>query len=814
MSRLNFLSMLLLAAFTGYSQAADRPTAIAAYPSTVRLENKFDRHALVVQATYPNGTTQDVTAQAKITLTDPSVAKLNGATLSPQKKGETKIAIAFGGHTTHIQLEVGDPTKDRPISFRLDVVPSFTKAGCNSGACHGASRGKDGFNLSLFGYDPAGDHHRITRQLAGRRINLAQPAKSLLIEKALGRVQHSGGDLFDDKSQHYTTLIRWLEAGAPNDPKDVAKVVGIKIMPLDMVLNGTGSYQQLAVLAQYSDGTDRDVTSLAAYTTSNERTAKVDKDGRVTADKRGEAFVTARFDAFTVGANAIVLPKDLKFKWPNPPKGNYIDQLIHDKLRKLRITPSPIATDEVFVRRIHLDLIGTLPTPEQTEKFVADKDPKKREKLIDRLLARPQFVDIWVMKFSELLQIRSDNNVNRGISYKATVLYHDWLKKKLRANEPMDKIVAELLASRGGTFSNPAANFYQIERDTKKMAENVAQVFMGTRLQCAQCHNHPFDRWTMDDYYGFVAFFSQIGRKKAEDPREQIVFNRGSGDVKHPVGGRVMAPKFLGGKVPDVKGKDRRVELSKWLTSEKNPYFARNLANIVWSHFFGRGIVEPVDDVRITNPPSNRQLLETLGKNFASYKYDFRRLVRDICTSKSYQLATQPNESNAMDGSNFSRAYIRRVRAEVLYDMVSDVTNTSKQNKFRGLPLGSRAIQIADGRTTNSFLNIFGRAERKSVCSCEVITEPNLSQALHMINGYTVQGKINSGRVVPTLFEKHKDNHGAMVDDLYMRTLSRKPTPTERSRILETIGKAQSKTQAVEDLFWALLNSRQFIFNH
>jgi 1,2-phenylacetyl-CoA epoxidase PaaB subunit len=814
MSRFALLALTTIALIGTATFAADKPTSIAAYPQTIRLENRLDRHTIVVQATYPDGTTMDVTAKSKLTLADPAAAKLTGVTLTPLKKGKTTLAIEFGGHKTKINVEVSDPTKDRLISFRLDVIPVITKSGCNSGACHGSSRGKDGFNMSLFGYDPAGDHHRMTRQMAGRRINLAQPTRSLMIEKALGRVQHTGGDVFNDKSEHYRTLVRWLEAGAPNDAKDVAKVVGIKVAPLEMILNGPGTNQQLTVSAQYSDGTDRDITNLAVYSTSNERSAKIGKGGRITAGKRGEAFVTARFGAFTVGSSAIVLPKDAKFTWPNPPESNYIDKLIHDKLRKLRIKPSALSTDEVFVRRLYIDLIGSLPTPEQTHAFVADKNPKKREKLVDVLLKRPEFVDIWVMKFSELLQIRSDNNANRGISYKATVLYHDWLKKKLTANEPMDKIVAELLSSTGGTFSNPPANFYQIERGTKKLAENVAQVFMGTRIQCAQCHNHPFDRWTMDDYYGFVSLFSQIGRKKAEDPREQIVYNKGSGEIKHPIGGRTMKPKFLGGEAPDLKGKDRRLALSQWLVSDKNPYFSRNLANIVWSHFFGRGIVEPVDDVRITNPPSNKQLLDTLGKKFASYKYDFRRLVRDICTSKSYQLETKPNETNVMDESNFSRGYVRRVRSEVLYDMLSQATNTMDQNKFRGLPKGARAVQIADGKTTNGFLNIFGRAERKTVCSCEVSTEPNLSQALHLINGYTIQSKISSGGIVTELEKKHKKDYGAMVDALYMRTLSRKPTKTERSRILEAIGNAKNKRYAMEDLFWALINSRQFIFNH
>ncbi len=373
-------------------------------------------------------------------------------------------------------------------------------------------------------------------------------------------------------------------------------------------------------------------------------------------------------------------------------------------------------------------------------------------------------------------------------------------------------VIRELLGSSGGTFSTPATNFYQIERDTKKLAENVAQVFMGTRIQCAQCHNHPFDRWTMDDYYGFVSFFAQVGRKRAEDPREQIIYNRSSGDVKHPVGGRTMAPKFLGGATPDVKGKDRREVLADWLASADNPYFATNLSNIVWAHFFGKGIVDPVDDVRISNPASNPELLEALGQKFTEYDYDFRKLVRDICTSKTYQRTTETNPTNELDTRNFARAYVRRIRAEVLYDAISEVTGTLDQNKFKSLPKGARAVEIADGKTSSFFLTTFGRATRETVCSCEVSMEPNLSQALHLINGDTVHNKIRSGNVVGKLIDAKKTDD-QIVDELYVRTLGRRPTDDDRHRIKDALHGEGDRKDKLEDLFWALLNSQQFIFN-
>jgi hypothetical protein len=407
--------------------------------------------------------------------------------------------------------------------------------------------------------------------------------------------------------------------------------------------------------------------------------------------------------------------------------------------------------------------------------------------------------------------------VPNQVSEKAMFLYYGWLQDRIEANTPIDTLVRELLAAKGGTFTNPATNYFQHERDTLKTAENVAQVFMGMRIQCAQCHNHPFDRWTMDDYYGFANFFAQIGRKQGEDPRETIVFNSGGGEVKHPVGGRVVPPKFLGGGVPDVAGKDRREVLAAWLASPDNPHFGRNLVNIVWAHFFGRGIVDEVDDVRVSNPPVNEALLDALARRFVESKYDFKQLVREICTSHAYQRSTRPNETNAGDERNFSKGSLRRIRAEVLLDIVTAATAT--QNKFKGLPLGARAVQIADGNTSTYFLTTFGRATRATACSCEVKMEPNLSQALHLLNGDTIQQKIRQGGVVKQLLDAGRSPE-QVIEELYLRTLTRRPTEKETQGLMEiigtdpTVGTPAGLRETLEDGFWAVLNSREFVFNH
>ena len=717
------------------------------------------------------------------------------------------LLLALLGH------RAAPASEDPGPSFRLDVMPILMRSGCNTGSCHGAARGKDGFRLSLFGFDPEADYQRITREISGRRINLALTAESFLLTKATNAVPHGGGARIKPGDEYYNTLKRWLDTGAKNDPGPVPAVVAVVLDPPEGVLDGAGATQQLSLRAKYADGSERDVTSLAVFLTNNDNAAKVDATGLVTAGNRGEAFVMARFETHTVGSHFITLPKGLAFQWANPPAANVIDELIHAKLQKLRINPSAICTDEEFLRRASLDICGVLPTSDEYRSFMASADPQKRAALVDQLLLRKEFVDLWVMKWSELMMIRT---VPNEVSYKAMLLYYNWLQERIEANTPIDQLVRELLSAKGGTFTEPATNYFQHERDTLKTAENVAQVFMGMRIQCAQCHNHPFDRWTMDDYYGFANFFAQIGRKRGEDPRETIVFNSGNGDVKHPVGGRVVPPKFLGGAVPDTQGRDRREVLADWLASPANEYFGRNLVNIVWAHFFGSGIVDEVDDVRVSNPPVNKALLDVLATRFVESRYDFKQLVREICTSNAYQRSTQANETNADDDRNFSKARLRRIRSEVLLDVVTAATTT--QNKFQGLPLGARAVQIADGNTSTYFLTTFGRATRGTACSCEVKMEPNLSQALHLLNGDTVQEKIASGGVIKRMLDENRSAE-QIVEEVFLRTLTRMPTEKERTSLLEILQDPAAQDPVaiqrnLEDGFWAILNSREFVFNH
>jgi Protein of unknown function (DUF1549)/Protein of unknown function (DUF1553)/Bacterial Ig-like domain (group 2) len=788
------------------------PSALAVFPPGIQLDSARDAQAVIAKFTRPDGITVDVTAQSQFTLSNPALAKIENGKLTPLADGAGELTITYGGQSQKIALVVKNAQTDPPISFKLDVMPVFLRAGCNTGGCHGSARGKDGFRLSLFGYDPDGDYTRITREQPGRRINLALPEESLLLTKSTGSVSHTGGTRFKPDSHLYASVYRWLDAGAPQDPADVAKPVALELMPGNAVLE-EGDKMQFIARAKYSDGTDRDVTRLVLFMSNNDASAAVSEDGLVTAKARGEAFVMARFATFTVGSQVIVIPRNQKYDWPGPTENNYIDTHVNNKLKKLRILPSELCTDEDFLRRAYVDIIGLLPTREEYDKFANDADPKKREKLVDELLGRKEFVELWVMKWAELLQIRSDNN--QQVSYKAVVLYFNWLQDKIANNVPFDQIVREMLSANGGTFTNPASNYYQIERDTLKIAENAAQTFMGMRIQCAQCHNHPFDRWTQDDYYGFAAYFAQVGRKQGEDPRETIVFNTASGTVKHPIKGDKIEPKLLGESQirPIPPGKDRREVVAAWLASPENPYFAKNLANIVWAHFFGKGIIDPVDDVRISNPASNPELLEALGQKFTSYKYDFKRLVRDICTSRTYQLATRTNPTNELDEKNFSHQYIRRMRAEVALDVINQVTETKQ--KYRGLPLGSRAVQIADGRTSNYFLTTFGRATRDTVCSCEVKMEPNLSQALHLINGNTVHNNVASSPVIPALLKEKKPPQ-EVVTELYLRTLTRRPTAKEVEKIDKLLADAKPDEQKniLQDLFWALLNSEEFIFNH
>jgi hypothetical protein len=790
------------------SAYADAPLAkVEVFPPNVELSTSRDRQRMVVVGTRADGVTVDMTSQAQFNPANPALVRFEGPVACPTADGETTLDVACAGQTVQVPVVVKQAAVDRPASFKLDIMPVFMRSGCNTGSCHGAARGKDGFRLSLFGFDPDGDHFRLTRELSYRRINLAIPQESLLIEKAVGAVPHTGGKRFEPTSEYCQTMLRWLEAGAPLDAGEVPQVTAVEVYPRQAVLEGEGATQQFIARAMYSDGTDRDVTNLAVFLTNNDNSAAINVDGLVTAANRGEAFVMARFATHTVGSQVLVLPKDLQYTPPVTQPVNYVDELVNVKLQKLRILPSELCTDEVFLRRATIDIAGMVPTEAEYHEFLADQDPQKRARLVDRLLARKEFSEIWGMKWAELLMVKSTVDV----SYKSMFLYSNWLTERISSNMPLNVMVQELLGASGGTFTNAATNYYQIERETLKTAENVAQVFMGIRTQCAQCHNHPFDRWTMDDYYSFAAFFSQIGRKTGEDYRETIIFNTSAGEVAHPVGGRVMPPKFLGGATPNVAGQDRRVVLAKWLASPENPYFATSVANRVWAHFFGIGIIEPVDDVRVSNPATNPELYQALGERFTQYNYDFKQLVRDICNSQTYQRASERTESNGSDELNFAHSRIRRIRAENALDCVSQITET--KDKFPGLPLGARAVQIADGNGSTYFLTTFGRSNRATVGVCEVKTDPTLSQSLHLLNGETVEIKVRDGGAIKRMLEAGRTPE-QIIESIYIRCLARKPTTDERDKLIAVIAAEPIPQKGLEDIFWAVLNSREFLFNH
>lgn len=799
--------------------AAKPKIELAIFPDNILLGRGDDFQTVAAVMTRPDGVTVDVTNEVKWKIADPMLAKFDGDiadqfVVRPLANGKTTLSARYRGQRVTAAVEVSNHDLHPPVSFVADVMPVLTRAGCNTGSCHGASRGKDGFRLSLFGYDPQGDYHRMTREVAFRRINLAVVEDSLLLQKATGAVAHTGGKLFSRQDDSYITLHRWLEQGAAIDPPDAMppETVSLELLPSRAVIEGLGNQQRLIAVAHLADGSTRDVTDLAAFTSSNSGAADVDQNGIVTLAGRGETFVTARFGVHTVGSQILTLPDDLDYQPPPiDPNAGEIDRLVNEKLRLLRITPSPRCDDETFLRRVTIDICGLLPTEKEYETFLNDVSPDKRSRVIDELLHRREFSDIWAMKFSQLLMIKSSNQV----SYKSAFLYANWLTEQFVDEVPLNEMVHDLIVAQGGTFEQPQTNFYDIERDTLKTSENVAQVFMGIRTQCAQCHNHPFDRWTMDDYYGFASFFSQVGRKPAEDYRQSVIFDRRSGEVKHPITGKPMPPKFLGDAVADVKNRDRREVVADWLTSGDNPFFATSLANRVWAHFMGVGNVDPVDDIRISNPPSNPALFGWLGDRLVQRDFDIKDLVREICNSEAYQRSAITNPSNQHDRRNYAHAVVRRIPAESLADCISQVTG--RPDKYRGLPRGGRAVQIADGKTSSYFLDAFGRSPRTTVCEAEATTGPSLSQALHLLNGDAIHRKIEDGRQVHRWYHRDKLSAPEILSRLYVLTLSRPITAEEETSLLsdyETLGDDEQRVDFLNDVYWAVLNSREFVFNH
>lgn len=801
-------AMLATAMFAVAAIAAD---PLAAYPAAVQLENQTDVQRLIVVESREDGVTLDRTPEIAITFDKEGVAKFEDGHFVAIGDGETVATVKAGDKSIAVPVKVTNAAVNPAPSFRNDVEPVLMKAGCNAGSCHGSAQGKNGFRVSLFGFDPNMDYVNLTRDNRARRMNTGSPDDSLMLLKATGGVAHDGGTRFAKDTPLYNTLHRWIAEGAQNDATPPPALTGVEILPKSAVLEGKGAQQRFVVRALYADGSDRDVTSLAVLSSSDDLTCPLDvPTATATAGDKGEGYIMARYGSFAVVSKIIVIPQGLTMTWPEDAKEvNYVDHFIFDKLKKLRILPAAQCDDATFVRRLYIDVLGVLPTAEETRAFLADTAPDKRAKLVDALLQRPEFSELWAMKWADLLRVQT---VPNQIDRKALNRYNDWLRQAITTNKPLDELVRELLTAQGGNFTSPAVNFYVAEPNPLQMAENVAQVFMGVQIKCAQCHNHPFERWTMDDYYSFSAFFAQVGQKGSSDPRERIIFDRRSGEVNHIKDGRAMPPKFLGGATPDCTGKDRRAVLAEWLTSPENPWFAKSIGNRVWQQFFGSGITNPPDDVRVTNPPSHPELEEALAKRLVEVKYDLRAIVKDICTSYTYQMSTVPRDPSITDKRNFAYQNVRRLGAEQLLDAIAKVTDSKV--KFPVLPLGANAVQVADGNSGNYFLGLFGRPARSTVCTCERRAEPTLAQVLHLINGDTMTNALNAPGGKLEKLASSQMTPSQMAEEVWLAAYSRTPTGDEKTYVENYLNAAADKKTALEDVMWSVLNSKEFVFNH
>ena len=707
--------------------------------------------------------------------------------------------------------------------FRDDVMPILFRAGCNAGTCHGAAQGKDGFMLSLFGYDAAGDHYRIVDEMYGRRINFAKPEESLLLTKATGAVPHTGGELFTKHSELYKTLVSWIEAGALDDEEDIAEAIGLELSAESLLFDKKGSSEKLKVTAIYDDGKRRDVTSLALFHSNNDSVAKIDEFGKVTSSGSGDTNVFARFSRFTIGAEVIVLPPAKDFTWSDLQPNNYIDELILDRLKKLRINPSELADDETFLRRVSLTLIGRPPTMEEYRSFINDTSSEKRAQKVDELLADDGFTDLWTALWSEQLRIVGGNYAPVGTHVKAADAFQHWIHTQISERRPLNEFVAEMVTASGSNLRNGPANLYTMmvhapKITPKNFAADFSQVFLGIQIQCAECHNHPFDRWTMDDYYSFVSFFQGVERKPGTEAREmRIFFDPKAKPATHLLNDRPMPAKPLGETEPVQTEGDPRVELAEWLTSPQNEMFAKNLANRIWAQVMGQGVINPVDDIRVSNPPVNAPLLEALSAKLVGYKFDLRSLVRDICLSKIYQLSSEPNETNRLDTRQFSHFYMKRLRSDILMDSVVSVTGVPRP--LAGFPDGTKAIDYypRKGGDTgganygDDFFETFGRSGRETINCNATKIDPTLSQVLHLTVGELVNPRVSLEGDLNEMVQK-ADTPDSIINDLFIRILSRQPTKKETAGFIKLIGDQPKDSKIYEDIVWSLMNSTEFSF--
>jgi hypothetical protein len=776
------------------------------------IRGRDGRQQLFVTGAYSSGQLRDHTRKVVFTAEPAGVVNIDATGLvTPVKDGQVTItARDSAGMTATVAASVVGVAQDIPINFTNQIVPIFTKLGCNGGGCHGKSSGQNGFKLSLLGFYPDEDYEFLVKEARGRRLFPSSPGQSLLLTKPVGKSPHGGGKRMEVDSYEYRLIARWVEQGMPfGSPKDPV-VTSIKCFPEGRVMD-RGADQQITTLAIYSDGSTEDVTRMALYEPNDTEMAEATVTGLVkTLDLAGEVAIMARYQGQVSTFRATIpLGADLG-NVPSP--RNFIDTAVLNKLKVLGIPPSAVCDDSTFVRRVYIDITGKLPTETEVRAFLADQDPAKRDKLIDALVDSPEYADLFANKWSLVLR----NKKRQPDDTRGNYGFHAWIRDSLYENKPYDQFVREVLTASGDLKSNPPVTWYREVQQTNEQVEDTAQLFLGLRIQCARCHHHPFEKWSQDDYYGFAAFFSRVGRKNGDSPREQRVFhNEGAATAQNPRSGQSLKPTGLGSPALDIAvDRDPRHFLVDWMASKDNPFFAQALVNRYWKHFFDRGIVEPEDDMRATNPPSNPELLSELAKHFIDSGFDLKNLVRTICKSNTYQLSAMPNDYNLKDKQNFSRYYPRRMKAEVLYDALHLVTATSQN--YGGLPAGTTALQLPDPAVGPYFLKVFGQPQGDTACECERSSEANLAQSLHLLNSSEVQGKISSGSGRAALLANEKERPDEeRIKELYRWVYSRDPVNDELQIAVAHIKKNEAnKKVAYEDILWALINTKEFLFNH
>jgi hypothetical protein len=840
-----------------FASAGEAGPTLSIEPPEIRLIGADSRQQLAVSLRSQDGSVHDVTAQCRYGVDRPTIATIDrGGIARPRSDGEVVLLVGFQDHSVQTRIRVEQSHRALPIGFRTDIVPILSKAGCNAGACHGNLNGKGGFRLSLRGEDPTLDLLALSRDQLARRIDLLAPAESLIVRKPAGQLPHEGGMRFSHDSLEAQTLIAWIAAGARSDDGKSPRVKSLRVFPAARFATPGSLDQQLAVTAEFDNGTNRDVTRLAAFDASDPAGVEVSRDGLVHAKRPCETTVAIRYMNARAASRLAFLPQRPDFVWNGPKASHPIDKLTFSKLQTLRTNPAPLATDPVFLRRAYLDAIGRLPAPAETRAFLADTDPDKRGKVIDHLVLRPEFADFWALKWADLLR-----NEEKTMGAKGAWIFQRWLRDQFAADRPLDEVARKIVAGLGSTWRNPPASFHRTNRDPMTAAESVSQVFLGIRLQCARCHNHPFDVWTQDDYYGLAAFFANIQRKELNNQRkdrldsheingDEIIYTSGRAQMVQPRSGTLLAPHWLGeseapSRFASPEGASALDQLADRLTRQ-NPQFGRNIANRVWFHLLGRGIVDPVDDFRESNPPSNPALLETISAYFEAHGMRLGPLVAWIMKSRTYQLgATRPlaaskseirNSKSEMESkseirnpkfengdadevgsadmgdAHFARAAVRLLPAEVLLDAVSQVLEAPE--RFVNAPGVVRSTQLPGPASGVAFLKTFGKPDRLLTCECERSDATTLAQAFQMINGETLRRKLelSDNRIGRALRQGISDSD--LLCELYLAALCREPTATERARMLSHAGSSAGRRKSWEDIAWAILNSKEFLLRH